>query len=835
MGEVYRAKDPRLSREVAIKVLPASFSADADRLRRFEQEAKAAGVLNHPNVTIVYDIGTNASDGAPYVVQELLEGETLRAVLAGGRLSPRKAIDYSIQIVHGLAAAHEKGIVHRDLKPENIFVTNDGRVKILDFGLAKLTHTEERGQVTSLPTATQGTEPGVIMGTLGYMSPEQVRGKPADGRSDIFSFGAILYEMLAGKRAFHGDSAADTMSAILKEDPSDLSITNQNVPPGLERIVRHCLEKNPEQRFHSAHDVAFDLESLSERSAPTAALRTRPGSRLASLRPWLGGALLGAFVAGGLVFLALRRGNVAPPSYEQLTFRRGTIWSARFGSDGKSVLYGAAWDGEPVEIFVSSPGTPESRSLGLPGADLLAVSPSGDVAAALESRVLGEFQRAGTLARLSSTGSGAPRRLLDDVQFADWSPGGKDFAIVRGENGRVQLQFPIGKVLFETQGWVGTPRISPKGDRIAFLDHPVGGDDGGSVAVVDLAGKKTTVSAVFGSIQGLAWSRDGSEIWFTAGVATRALYAVSLAGRQRVVTTVTGSLTLQDISRDGRVLMVDEQRRLGLAAFPPGGQKERDLSWLDWSRPAGLSADGRFVLIYESGAGGGAGYSAYLRGTDGSPAVRLGEGQSLALSPDGKWALTLLDKLTNPHLVLYPTGAGQPRPLALGDLQHRGGRFFPDSRRLLIAAAPKGQRIRLYLTDVDGAKPRPVSPEGFALPVISPDGTRFVARSSDGKAWLVSLQGGEPILVPEIAEADTVVGWTAEARGLYVQRGVAIPARIDRFDFATRRFETWKEIVPSDVAGVVRISSIFVAPDGSFYAYAYSRALSNLYLVEGLR
>src|SRR5512132_3546015 len=277
MGEVYRARDPRLGRDVAVKVLPASFSADPDRLRRFEQEAKAAGVLNHPNITAVHDIGQH--EGAPYVVQELLEGETLRSLLSGGKLSTRRAIDYSLQIVHGLAAAHEKGIVHRDLKPENIFVTHDGRVKILDFGLAKLTHTEERGQVTNLPTATAGTEPGVVLGTLGYMSPEQVRGRPADARSDIFSFGAILYEMLSGRRAFHGDSAADTMSAILKEDPPDLSVTNQNIPPGLERIVRHCLEKNPEQRFQSAHDLAFDLDALSQTSAPQTAappaIRTR--------------------------------------------------------------------------------------------------------------------------------------------------------------------------------------------------------------------------------------------------------------------------------------------------------------------------------------------------------------------------------------------------------------------------------------------------------------------------------------------------------------------------------------------------------------------------------
>ncbi len=216
MGEVYRAKDPRLSREVAIKVLPASFSADPDRLRRFEQEAKAAGVLNHPNITIVYDIGQH--DGAPYVVQELLEGDTLRAELAGGRYSPRKSIDYALQVANGLAAAHDKGIVHRDLKPENVFVTKEGRIKILDFGLAKLTQTETgSGPQTNLPTATAGTEPGVVMGTLGYMSPEQIKGKPADARSDIFAFGAILYEMLSGKRAFHADSAGETMAAILKE------------------------------------------------------------------------------------------------------------------------------------------------------------------------------------------------------------------------------------------------------------------------------------------------------------------------------------------------------------------------------------------------------------------------------------------------------------------------------------------------------------------------------------------------------------------------------------------------------------------------------------------
>ncbi len=311
MGEVYRARDERLKRDVAIKVLPASFSTDHDRLRRFEQEAQAAGTLNHPNITAVYDIGEH--DGAPYVVQELLEGQTLRAELAGGRFSPRHAIEYAQQIAHGLAAAHEKGIVHRDLKPENVFVTKDGRVKILDFGLAKLTQPEKAGPQTSLPTETAGTEPGVVLGTLGYMSPEQVRGKPADARSDIFAFGAILYEMLSGKRAFHGDSAADTMSTILREDPPDLSSTNRLIAPALDRIVRHCLEKNPEARFHSAHDLAFDLEALSGAEVPGAPVAVAPPTRRLKLVAFLVGvAVVGLLLAAALAIFAGLRSRREP-------------------------------------------------------------------------------------------------------------------------------------------------------------------------------------------------------------------------------------------------------------------------------------------------------------------------------------------------------------------------------------------------------------------------------------------------------------------------------------------------------------------------------------------
>ena len=261
MGEVYRARDTKLGREVAIKVLPAAFSADADRLHRFQQEACAAGALNHPNILVIHHIDTY--EGAPCIVSELLEGETLRQRMRGAMLAQRRVIEYATQIANGLAAAHERGIVHRDLKPDNLFITKDGRVKILDFGIAKLTQPKGNASQTDIPTRRVDTDPGVVMGTVGYMSPEQIRGKGVDHRSDIFSFGAILYEMLSGRRAFHGESTADTMSAILKEDPPDLSDTNQKISPTLERLVNHCLEKNPEARFHSASDLAFALEALS--------------------------------------------------------------------------------------------------------------------------------------------------------------------------------------------------------------------------------------------------------------------------------------------------------------------------------------------------------------------------------------------------------------------------------------------------------------------------------------------------------------------------------------------------------------------------------------------
>jgi serine/threonine protein kinase len=832
MGEVYRAKDPRLGRDVAIKVLPATFSADTDRLRRFEQEARAAGVLNHPNITAVYDIGSH--DDAPYVVQELLEGETLRAELAGGRFSPRKAIDHALQIAHGLAAAHEKGIVHRDLKPENLFVTNDGRVKILDFGLAKLTQVGEgSGPQTNLPTATAGTEPGVVMGTLGYMSPEQIKGKPADARSDIFAFGAILYEMLSGKRAFHADSAGETMAAILKEDPPDLSVTNQNVSPGLERVVRHCLEKNPERRFHSAHDLAFDLEALSGTSGQSAvgSAKASGGRRW----PWLAlagaAAIVAAFAAGRHLW---KESAPSQPTFERITFRRGNLGAARFAPDGKSVVYGASWEGQPIEIYTVRPGSPESTPLGYKNASLFDVSSSGELALSLRASFLSGSSGIGTLAR-APLGGGVPREVMEFVEWATWSRDGKDLAIVRFVDGENRLEYPVGKVLARSPRGFYSPRFSPRGDRIAFLES------GGTLYVTDLSGKSTTlVERMLRGIS-LAWAPSGREIWVDARSDTGEgrIVAVDLAGKTRVLARAPGRLIPYDVAPDGRALVEHASSRRRLVGLAPGESRERDLSWFDGSVPVGLSADARTLLLQETGDASGATESFYLKRTDGSPAVRLGDGDAFDLSPDGKWVLVRQDG--NRELALVPAGTGDAVKLpAVGVERIANGAFLDDGRRILFFGEEKvkGTAGAFYLQEIPAGKPQRVATGyGFTGRPVSPDGTWIIGFGPDWKSdlQLIPLGGGEPRTIPNTNTVDPI-RWSLDGKSILAFEIGSLPLRIVRVDVATGRREPWKEVGPADLSGIIAIDTILIAPDEKSYVYGYSSSVnSDLYIVSGLK
>jgi Tol biopolymer transport system component len=847
MGEVYRARDPKLGREIAVKVLPRDVASDFIRRQRFEQEARSASALNHPNILTIHDIAE--ADGTLYIAMELVEGKTLRElIVSGDPLPTRKLLDIAVQTAEGLSKAHAAGIVHRDVKPENVMVSKDGYVKILDFGLAKLTEAVSE-QASVLPTAVAApTQPGTVMGTAGYMSPEQASGQPVDFRSDQFSLGSILYEMATGKRAFQRGTGAQTLAAIIQDEPEPVGQVNPRTPAPIRWIVERCLSKDPEERYASTKDLARDLRSiwdhLSETSASGASGVAPPARSRRRVIPLtlLGLGLLVGFLARGVLG---RRVAVEPPSFRQLTFRRGPIWFARFGADGKTVLYSASWNGRPTEIFVSSPDGLESRPFGLAGADLAAISSRGDLAVLLGSHTAKDsfvFTHSGTLARTSATGGGAPRQILEEVEFADWSADGRELAVARFSGDRGRLEYPIGKTLYETRGWIGNPRISRSGDRIAFVDHPTLGDDGGLVAVVDRAGKKTALTSLFASARGLAWSPDGSEIWFTAAEVggNRSLYGVSISGRRRLVSRVTGSVTIQDTSADGKTLMLHDQETFGLAVVAPGEASVRDLSWLDWSLGGDLSPDGKTILFSETGEGGGPGYSAYIRGTDGSPAVRLGEGAAASLSPDGRWALTILHPTTDAQLVLYPTGAGQPKQVPMPGLKVVSAAFLPDSRNALVEAAQQGRGPRIYAVDLEGGKLRPLTPEGwqevFGSPSIDREGKRFVAQGPDKKQYVCTIGGGEPVPIPGLGPNDPVVGWTSDPRFVYVQRSIgSVPARVERLDLTTGKAVSWKELMPADAAGVTTVFVGTILPDGSAYAYSYGRWLSELYLVEGLK
>jgi Tol biopolymer transport system component len=845
MGEVYRARDERLKREVAVKVLPAELSSDEERRARFEREARAASALSHPNILTIYDIGS--SNGTVYIAMELVEGGTLKDLTASGPVPTRKLLELGTQIADGLAAAHAAGIVHRDLKPANVMISKHGFAKILDFGLAKLVTPEDR-EVSGLQTAAgDPTRPGMVMGTVGYMSPEQAAGRAVDFRSDQFSFGSILYEMATGKRAFERGTTAETLTAIIREEPEPVSQLNARVPAPVRWIVERCLAKDAEDRYGTTKDLARDLGQIRDHlsEAPVSGDVSQPHrvAAPAAKRPaWIGvlGALVLAGAVGAMAFALGKKATVPRiPSFRQLTFQRGEIHTARFAPDGQTVIYAAAWEDRPVEIFVSRLESPESRPFGLKGASLLSISSTGELAVSLDRRSAGGFSRTGTLARIGMTGGGTPRAIQEDVQAADWAPDGTNLAIVRSVDGHNRLEYPIGKVLFDAgAGWISYPRVSRDGTTVAFMEHPTFPDDGGYVSVVGRDGKKRVLTPLYAAEAGLAWSPRGDEVWYSgAEVGNGALYAVSLSGSIRPLARVTGNLVLHDITPDGRVLLSHDTLRSGMLGFAPGETRERDLSWLDWSNAVDISADGKTMVFFESGEGGGPGYSTYIRTTDGSPPVRLGEGSAQAMSPDGKWVLAIVHVTTDQQGMLLPTGAGEPKALPTQGLQLTNGSFFADGKRVLLTAREPGRGNRLYTLDLDGGKPRAFSPVGYiAIPrTISPDGKHVAVRGPDNRVYVYPIEGGEPVVLPGLGFDDVPCGWTPDGRSLYVFHRGEFPGKVFRLDLATGARELVKTIAPGDPAGILSIGAPRMTPDGKSFVYAYNRILSDLFLAEGIK
>ncbi|HEX3580211.1 MAG TPA: protein kinase, partial [Thermoanaerobaculia bacterium] len=650
MGEVYRATDATLHRDVALKVLPAELINDEARLLRFEQEARATAALHHPNIVTIHDFGT--SDSTPYLITELLEGESLADLLARGPVSVRRSLAWAVQILRGLAAAHARGIVHRDLKPANIFILADGSVKILDFGLAKVARALT---ARDAPTA-RISEDGMVFGTVGYMSPEQLRGESADARSDIFSFGVVMYEMLTGRTPFARDTAAETITAILIEEATRLE--TPPFPAVLASTLLRCLEKNREARFHSAHDLALHVEMIDAgASGPAAAVAMRAYEQ---------------------------------PQIAQVTFRRGSVAQGRFAPDG-SIIYGAAWNDEPLQLFVSHRGMPEARTLGIHGS-IHAVSRNGELAVSLGRASEIGFLSSGTLARVALAG-GVPRPIAKEVHEADWSPDGRQLAVVRRSERGFQIEYPIGNRIYESSSWISDMRISPDGREIAFIEHPFAGDNFGSVRVVDLHGHAESLTDDLYIAWGLAWNPVTGEIWYSGvpkhGQEGRnvAIYAVSRGHEPREVFTSLGGTFLHDIAPDGTLLVAHQTPRRYIVGHVDGEEVDRDLSWFDWSFPMRLSNDGKTLLFEEQGIANGGTFTFYLRDTVGGPAVRLDEGRGRDLSSDGAHVLALSNDKPE-RVMLVPTGAGSMREIAVRGVDRlQTARFLAGEKTLLVVGS----------------------------------------------------------------------------------------------------------------------------------------------------
>jgi len=857
MGVVYRGRDLRLGREIAIKVLPPAFAQDPNRLRRFEQEVRTTGSLNHPNILVVFDTGTH--EGQPYLVMELLNGETLRAKLTGKPMPHRKAVDIALQIALGLGAAHEKGVIHRDLKPENIFITRDGRVKILDFGLAKpgvtassssdanteaLVLPVQAGLSASAPSV--DTDTGMVVGTAGYMSPEQVRAERADGRSDIFCLGLILWEMLTGKPPFAGASAVERMHAILKEEPPELD-SQTALPPLLERVVRTCLAKDPEGRFHSAHDLAFALEASTGASLVGMPGIVLPKRRWRILGPAMG--LTAALLLGGVAWWSgwppFRSRPL--PQFKRVTFSPGLVESACFSLDGRSIYFTARVQGRGPAIFVQTPESPEPRVLEGGNQMLLDVSCNRELAVLLDPQpiqISKSVHFRGTLAQMSGLG-GSARPLAENVIEASWDPEGQTLALITADQGfRMQLEYPGGKVLHTTRGKLKFLRFSRRSARMAVVD---GRGDHTYISLFENGGHRdlfTQKGDSFGtSISGLAW--HGDEIWFSERQGGQSLFwALNLKGKRRLLWRGPGDIRLAAVDGEGRILANLCQSRHGVLVRQGEGSAH-EISVLDGTQAVAFMPNGQSLLVLESpGIHGGMPQDfACLCPLDGGLPVKLAQATPRTLSADGKYVgLSPSEKDGLTGFTFIPTGVGQPLrvPVESGFEDLDDPLLFQDGRKVIFAGYPKGQEWRFYVLDRKDGHARPFTPAGIRAPrplMLSPDARYMIGTTTIRDQYTrYPLEGGEPRTIQGIQESETPLGWDAEGRGIYIMgRDTDLPVQIHWLDPDSGKRRLVQTFMPSDPTGYLGTPSVRISRDAKTFAFTYDRCLSDLFLVEGIR
>ena len=849
MGEVYRARDTKLNRAIAIKVLPPTVAQDPERLDRFRREAQLLASLNHPNIAAIYGLdevpSTGAGSGTLFLVLEIVEGEDLSERLKRGAIPLDESLQIARQIASALEEAHDKGIVHRDLKPANVKLTPEGKVKVLDFGLAKVLGSDGSGPGSfdseNSPTMTRAaTMAGTILGTAAYMSPEQARGRAVDKRSDIWAFGVVLYEMLTGRRLFDGDTVTDVLAGVIGREP-DWRALPPSVGPGIRRVLARCLQKNQKLRYRDIGDVALDLDAAASADPSVRAAAAAPAPRRSRAGIAWGVAGFCALLAAtlGILFWKQLSFVSAPPRFEKLTFAPQFVTSGRFTPDGRSVVFSAARDGNTSELFVRHPEDAQPQSIAGPNVQLLSVSSAGELAVLTHTRYWSHRTYIGTLARMPLAG-GAPREILNDVTAADWSPDGKTLAVVRKVGGSSRLEYPAGTLLWEAAGYISDVRISPKGDRVAFMPHAYEADNRGSVIVVDLKGAVVAKSPEYWGEEGLTWSPDGTGILFSASAGGGPAYMVrefSLNGTVRDVLPDPTGVIILDATPGGKLLASSHSQRATIIALFPGAAAEREFHWLELSFFPVISRDGRSVLFSDESQLGGPNYSVYLQAADGSLPVRLGEGWPVDTSPDGASVLAFVPT-DPPRVVIYPTGVGTPRDIPTPEIQsydYNSLRFLPGGRGVVYCGTQTAKLSRCYVQDLSGGAARAVTPEGTDRAVVTPDGRDIVVRGADGRYLRYPMSGGHPVPVEGLESVDIIIRFRPDGRSMLVYRPWEIPGRIESLDLATGRRSPVRELAPHDRIGAMAFYGVDVTADEKSYAYSLDRTLGALFSVEGLR
>jgi eukaryotic-like serine/threonine-protein kinase len=846
MGEVYRARDTRLGRDVALKVLREKDSQDSGLLLRFDQEARAASSLNHPNIVVVYETGSAAVAGHAepihYLAMELIEGEPLNSLLTGEPVPVGRMLDIAAQLTDGLARAHESGIVHRDLKPSNIFVDLEGRVKILDFGLAKLRAPAEKD--TESPTEGEAlTSPGVVVGTVGYMSPEQARGEPATAASDQFSVGCILYEMLTARPAFARGSAAETLSSILRDEPTPIERLNPGVPAPVRWVVGRCLAKSARDRYVSTRDLARDVRMLAEHLVESGVLALPlVKARRSRFRVATAAALLSVAVAAGLL---LSRQLITPlqAEFRRLTFRQGVVSRALFAPNG-SILYSASWERKPARSYLAlSESSGIDRLLESEIQMPLAFSEDGSQVLVLLGTSLLSRTARGTLAWWPSLG-GKARRILDDAGWADAAKRAHLLAVVRVAGGEriLELRSAEGELrntLFRTSGAISFVRFAPNERQVAFIHHPSRDDDAGEVriAAIDGSGSKP-LTRRFERCLGLDWNERSGTIWFSAVSAATdtgsALWTVTPTGKARLRYVLPGSFYLQSVSAaEDRWLLTSDENRVSLSVRR-NGEPPNDLSWFAWTLVRDISPDGRMVLFYDSGPTENTS-GMWIRSIEGGDATRLQEGFPEKFSPDGQWIVGLPGPTSRgPRLVLVPVGAGRSRSLSPTEANISAPSFI-DARTLLFVRRERG-RSEVWRMDIASGQSRPLGARDCDLPRASPSRTAFVCvGSADSRTLFIHfLDGRAGRKLFELPEGEEVIyiRWNGTGERIFV---LTRAGQLLTVDAATGTLLHQEAMGGSGATLQDRLIAAALDAEGKTRAYSVNRLSSSLYLAAGLR